>query len=101
MKNLIIPKNYNNLLDVNETEKAIKQAKEYSEKLYDIAPEVKPISVGEFAGVLDYSKISFLSSLLLKFYLVILRIKEKTRVKEGDYRDWDAIRSWVESIDFG
>ena len=28
MKNLIIPKNYKNLLDVNETEKAIKLVKE-------------------------------------------------------------------------
>jgi menaquinone-dependent protoporphyrinogen IX oxidase len=41
--------------------------------------------------------------MILKLYLVILRLRDKDKSvgKEGDYRDWDAIRSWVESIDFG
>lgn len=83
-----------------KTDKTIRIAKGYSDKLYDIAPRVKPISVGGFAGVLDYSKISLVPRLILKLYLVILRVKEKIRVKEGDYRDWDAINSWVKSINF-
>jgi len=83
-----------------KTDKTIRKAKGYFDKLYDIAPRVKPISVGGFAGVLDYSKISLVPRLILKLYLVILRVKEKIRVKEGDYRDWDAINSWVKSINF-
>ncbi len=83
-----------------KTDKTIRLAKGYSNKLNDIAPRVKPISVGGFAGVLDYSKISLVPRLILKLYLVILRVNEKIRVKEGDYRDWDAIRSWVKSINF-
>ncbi len=83
-----------------KTDKTIRKAKGYSDKLYDIAPRVKPISVGGFAGVLDYSKISLVPRLILKLYLVILRVKEDVRVKEGDYRDWNAINSWVKSINF-
>jgi menaquinone-dependent protoporphyrinogen oxidase len=83
-----------------KTDKTIRQAKEYSDKLYDIAPQVKPISVGGFAGVLDYNKISLVPRLFLKLYLIILRVKEKIRVEEGDYRDWDAISSWAKSINF-
>ncbi|MHA2254126.1 MAG: flavodoxin domain-containing protein [Candidatus Kariarchaeaceae archaeon] len=84
-----------------KTDKTIRQAKGYSDKLFDIAPQVKPISVGGFAGVLDYSKISLLPRLILKLYIfVILRLKERVRVREGDYRDWDAINSWVKSINF-
>ena len=61
------------------------------------------MSMGEIVGVLDYSKLSFVSTMILKLYLVILRLRDKDKSvgKEGDYRDWDAIRSWVESIDFG
>ncbi|MHA2027651.1 MAG: flavodoxin domain-containing protein [Candidatus Thorarchaeota archaeon] len=86
-----------------KTDKTARQAKGYSDKLYDIAPLVKPVSVGEIVGVLDYSKLSFFSRMILKLYLVILRLREGDRSigKEGDYRDWHAIRSWVESIDFG
>jgi len=91
------------LVAATKTAKTARQAKGYSDKLYDIAPLVKPVSVGEFAGVLDYSKLTFLPRMILKLYLVILRVREGDRSigKEGDYRNWHAIRSWIESIDFG
>ncbi|MHA2356675.1 MAG: flavodoxin domain-containing protein [Candidatus Thorarchaeota archaeon] len=86
-----------------KSDKTARQAKEYSDKLYDIAPLVKPASVMEFEGFLDYSKLPFTSRMILRLYLVVLRVKERDRsiAREGDYRDWHAIRSWVESIDFG
>ncbi len=86
-----------------KNEKTARQVKGYSDKVYDIAPLVKPVSMGEIAGVLDYSKLSFFLTMILKLYLFIIRIKDRDGEigKEGDYRDWDAIRSWVESIDFG
>jgi menaquinone-dependent protoporphyrinogen oxidase len=64
-------------------------AKEYSDKLQALVPQVKPVSIRGFVGVLDYSKMGFFSRILMK---VILFNKG---VKEGDYRDWDAIRAWA------
>ena len=54
---------------------------------------VKPVSVGLFAGMLEISKIptikerlGFRTSVLLGF------------MKEGDHRDWNAIRAWAKEI---
>ena len=71
-------------------EKAERKAMEYSDKLHALSPQVKPVSVGRFAGVMDYSKMSF-------FYRQIAKVICLTvmRVKEGDYRDWDAIHAWA------
>ena len=70
------------------------EAKEYSDKLQALVPQVKPVSIGGFAGVLDYSNMGFFSRLILKAILY------KKGVKEGDYRDWDAIRSWAKGVHF-
>jgi len=72
-------------------EKAERKAMEYSDKLFAMVPQVKPVSVGRFAGVLDFSKWSFFSRLIAKGICSILRFKE------GDYRDWDAIRAWAKN----
>ncbi|MCP3932068.1 MAG: hypothetical protein GY705_23595 [Bacteroidetes bacterium] len=69
--------------------KADLQAKKYSDKLQALVPQIKPVSIKGFVGVLDYSKMGFFSRLIMK---VILFNKN---VKEGDYRDWDAIRAWT------
>lgn len=73
---------------------AMQQAIDYSVKLCDLVPQVKPVSMGHFAGVLDYSKISFFKRILTRAAMA------RHKVKEGDYRDWNAIRSWAKSIDF-
>lgn len=54
---------------------------------------VKPVSEGYFAGILDISKVpSFFDR--LKFRVSVwLGIW-----KEGDHRDWDAIRAWAASL---
>jgi menaquinone-dependent protoporphyrinogen oxidase len=54
---------------------------------------VKPVSEGLFAGVLDISQISSFSD-KVKFRLSVAM----GVWKEGDHRDWDAIRSWAESL---
>ncbi len=64
----------------------------YSDKLYSLMPKIKPLSVGGFAGVLDYSKLSFPQRLVSKGIFLILG------VKEGDYRNWKAIRSWAKTV---
>ena len=76
------------------TEEARRKAMTFLDPLYTAAPQVKPISVGRFAGVLDYSKLSFM-------YRTIMKRKMKKRgIQEGDYRDWNAIRSWAKDIQF-
>jgi len=54
---------------------------------------VKPVSEGQFAGALDISKISSLGDRLKFRVSVALGVW-----KEGDHRDWNAIRSWAEGI---
>lgn len=73
-------------------EKTERQAMAYADKLYALHPHIKPVSVGRFAGVLDYSKMSFLSRLIFKGFSLI------TGVEEGDYREWAAIRNWTVDV---
>lgn len=56
---------------------------------------VRPASEGLFAGALDISKIPSFSD-RLKFRLSVLF----GVWKEGDHRDWSAIRAWAESLYF-
>jgi menaquinone-dependent protoporphyrinogen IX oxidase len=53
------------------------------------APLVRPVSVGFFGGNLDYSTLKLLPKLFVKLII---------RGVEGDYRNWDAIREWVDAI---
>ncbi len=64
-----------------------------AEFLAPVRALVKPVSEGLFAGVLDISKVPS-SSDRLKFRLSVLF----GVWKEGDHRDWNAIRSWAESL---
>lgn len=75
-----------------KNDKSNQQAKVYSDKLYVSFPLVKPLDVGGFAGVLEYSKMPFILSLLARGVMTFLR------VRENDYRDWDSIRSWAKDI---
>ena len=56
-------------------------------------PQVKLFSVGVFRGKLDYSKLDFISSLVMKLIWLIYK-----RAPEGDFRNWEAIRSWAASL---
>ena len=47
-------------------------------------PQVKPVDIGLFAGAVDYRKLSFPYSLILKVM----------GAPEGDFRNWEAIRTW-------
>lgn len=77
-----------------KSDKAERQAKAYADKLYALAPQVKPVSVGRFAGAIDYRKLSFAFRLLFKGLSTI------TGVQEGDYRDWEAVRAWADNLHF-
>jgi menaquinone-dependent protoporphyrinogen oxidase len=75
-----------------DTDEARRKAMTFLDPLHTEVPQVKPVSVGRFAGVLDYSKLSFMYRTVMK------RKMEKRGIQEGDYRDWNAIRSWAAEI---
>lgn len=49
---------------------------------------VPPVSTADFAGVYDPKRVSFAERLLGK----------ATKTPEGDFRNWDAINQWAESL---
>ncbi len=67
-------------------------ARSYMNPVLDAVPNVKPVDIGLFAGVLDYSKLSFVVRMVMKSKM------KKKGVPEGDHRDWGAIRSWAEGL---
>lgn len=66
---------------------AVLKAEVYADKLRSLAPEVKLVAVGGFAGVLQIARTPWPT----RFALRVLSIA--TSVKEDDYRNWEAIRS--------
>jgi menaquinone-dependent protoporphyrinogen oxidase len=59
----------------------------------DAAPEVHPVSVGVFRGRVDYRRLRFVHFVLMKSTWLLFR-----RAPEGDFRNWEAIRSWARSL---
>ncbi|MBN2123059.1 MAG: hypothetical protein JW821_02090 [Deltaproteobacteria bacterium] len=73
-------------------EKTRQKAMTFLNPVREAIPEVEPVDVGLFAGVLDYSRTSFPMR-------VIMRAKMKQKgVEEGDYRNWDTIRTWSSGL---
>ncbi|KPK22371.1 MAG: hypothetical protein AMK69_19995 [Nitrospira bacterium SG8_3] len=74
------------------TEETRLKAKAYLDPVFKAVPQVQPVNTGLFAGVLDYSKLSW------GMRMVMRRKMDKFGVKEGDYRDWDAIGAWTSLV---
>ncbi|RJR30302.1 MAG: hypothetical protein C4576_33850 [Desulfobacteraceae bacterium] len=56
------------------------------------SPGVKPVDLACFAGALDYSKMGFI-------YRAVMKSKMEAKgIPEGDYRNWNAIVAWTESV---
>lgn len=68
---------------VNDTEASRRTVLAYMEPVLQLAPLVKPVAVGLFAGSLDPKR-----------QLVI----PVAGAPQGDYRDWEAIRNWAQEI---
>lgn len=67
-------------------------ARDYMDPVQKAAPDIKPVDMGFFSGALDYSKLSFM-------YRMVMKSKMKKKgVPEGDFRNWDAIRSWASGL---
>ena len=74
------------------TDDTEKKARQYAEKLNNLSPLVKPMSIGRFAGVLDLKKMPFFMRVVFKIFSVVIGIKD------GDYRDWNEIHQWCKDI---
>lgn len=74
------------------TEETRRKASAYLDPVCKAVPEVQPLSMGLFAGVLDYSKLSWGMRMVMK------RKMDKVGVQEADYRDWNAIRTWASRL---
>ena len=60
--------------------------------LVALTTTVQPLDMGLFAGVLDYSKLTWM-------YRMVMKSKMKKKgVPEGDFRNWEAIRTWTEGL---
>ncbi len=64
-------------------------ARSYLEPTLKAAPKIIPKASGFFAGTLDYSKLSWLMGMILR------RKMSAKGIKEGDYRNWQAIKAWA------
>lgn len=71
---------------------ATRSADQYETKIRAIAPEVDPRSVGRFAGVLDYSRMTPVTRIFARI-LMTLRGADA-----GDHRNWPQIRSWANGL---
>jgi menaquinone-dependent protoporphyrinogen oxidase len=67
------------------TEKKRAEALSYMDPILEAVPEIKPVGIGTFAGALDYNNLSWLNKKILK----------SKGTPEGDFRDWNAIRTWA------
>jgi len=75
-----------------DTEASRRVARGYMDPALKAAPEVQPVDIGLFAGVLDYSKLKLVYRMVMKSEM------KKRGVPEGDFRDWNAIRSWAKGL---
>lgn len=67
-------------------------ARSYMDSALAAAPDIAPVDIGLFAGVLDYEKLSFMVRTVMKSKM------KKRGVPEGDHRNWTAIRAWARGI---
>jgi menaquinone-dependent protoporphyrinogen oxidase len=69
-----------------DTEENRKKAVDFMAPVCDL---VTPVDMAAFAGKMDYSKISFFERFM---------VTKVFSTPEGDFRNWDAIRAWTNSL---
>lgn len=62
-----------------------RKALSYLDPVLQTIPQVKPVDIEPFAGVMNYSNLSWLNK----------KIIMSKGIPEGDFRNWEAIRAWA------
>jgi len=75
-----------------DTKESRRVASSYMDPVLKAVPKVEPVDMGMFSGVLDYSKLSWMFRVVMKSKM------KKQGVPEGDFRNWDAIRTWAKGL---
>lgn len=73
-------------------ESATRSADAYERKIRAIAPEIDPLGVGRFAGVLDDSRMTPVMRICARILLTL------RGADAGDHRDWSQIRTWAKTL---
>ena len=68
------------------------KARDMLEPILNEIPEVKPVGLGLFAGVLDYSRLKATVRMVMRYKM------GSKGVKEGDYRNWEEIAAWSQAF---
>jgi menaquinone-dependent protoporphyrinogen oxidase len=66
----------------------VKDTEQQPKEMAEFQKTIKPRDNQVFFGALDHNKLSFTERMVAK----------AVRAPEGDYRDWEAIDAWAESI---
>jgi len=66
----------------------VRDSEQQPKEIADFQKTINPRDHQVFFGSLDHNKLSFTERMVLK----------AVRAHEGDYRDWEAIDAWTESI---
>jgi menaquinone-dependent protoporphyrinogen oxidase len=64
----------------------------YMQFALDQTSRIHPISIGFFAGKLNFSTLNLMEKLIMKVLLML------TGKKAGDHRNWDALREWTQMV---
>jgi menaquinone-dependent protoporphyrinogen oxidase len=72
----------------DDTPENRKKTLAYLDPVHKAAPNIKPVDIGLFAGVIDFNKLSFMDRSMLKV----------RGASEGDFRNWAAIKKWATDI---
>jgi menaquinone-dependent protoporphyrinogen oxidase len=64
------------------------EAQAYLDPVRREIPRIEPVGIGLFPGAVDYGKLSFLFSAILK----------AKGVQEGDFRNWPAVKAWAAGL---
>lgn len=80
-------------LALSQPDRARETVAGYERKIRSIAPEIVPISIKGFAGVLDYSR---MTPMTRRFARLLLMLRG---ADAGDHRNWTEITAWAEGLD--
>jgi len=84
---------FNCLTLARRSDETEEKAHQYARQLFSLDEKVKPLSVGRFPGVLDYTKMPFFIRTIFKIFGFIAGLQP------GDYRDWKEIRQWTKDVE--